>query len=66
MATIYDGAERAELSVATVSAVINHLAHSLQTRVTRKIGMLIPDTASPDSFYEQVVRGSEDVFRNLV
>jgi LacI family transcriptional regulator len=88
MATIYDVAKRAEVSIATVSAVlnrtayvspeltkrvkqaveemdytINHLAHSLQTRVTRTIGMLIPDVANPDPFYGQVVRGAEDVFR---
>jgi DNA-binding LacI/PurR family transcriptional regulator len=88
MATIYDVAKRAEVSIATVSAVlnrtayvspeltkrvkqaveemdytINHLAHSLQTRTTRTIGMLIPDAANPDPFYGQVVRGAEDVFR---
>jgi Bacterial regulatory proteins, lacI family len=83
MATIYDVAKRAEVSIATVSAVlnrtayvspeltkrvklaveemdytINHLAHSLQTRVTCTIGMLIPDVATPDPFYGQVVRGA--------
>ena len=88
MATIYDVAKHASVSIATVSAVlnrsayvspeltkrvklavdeldytINHLAHSLQTRVTRTIGMLIPDVANPDPFYGQVVRGAEDVFR---
>ena len=88
MATIYDVAKRAGVSIATVSAVlnktayvspelvkkvklavdeldytINHLAHSLQTRSTRTIGMLIPDPANPDPFYGQVVRGAEDVFR---
>jgi LacI family transcriptional regulator len=88
MPTIYDVAERAGVSIATVSAVlnrtayvspeltqrvkqavdeldytINHLAHSLQTRSTRTIGMLIPDVGDPDPFYGQVVRGAEDVFR---
>jgi DNA-binding LacI/PurR family transcriptional regulator len=88
MATIYDVAERAGVSIATVSAVlnrsayvspeltkrvkkavdeldytINHLAHSLQTRQTRTIGMLIPDVGNPDPFYGQVVRGAEDVLR---
>jgi LacI family transcriptional regulator len=88
MATIYDVAERAGVSIATVSAVlnktayvspeltkrvrsaveeldytINHLAHALQTRSTRTVGMLIPDTGAPDPFYGQVVRGAEDVFR---
>ena len=88
MATIYDVAKRAGVSIATVSAVlnktayvspelttkvqravndldytINHLAHALQTRSTRTIGMLIPDAASPDPFYGQVVRGAEDVCR---
>src|SRR5580692_10412931 len=88
MATIYDVAKRAGVSIATVSAVlnkstfvspeltkkvkvaveeldytINHLAHSLQTRSTRTVGMLIPDMGNPDPFYGQVVRGAEDVFR---
>jgi LacI family transcriptional regulator len=88
MATIYDVAKRAEVSIATVSAVlnrtsyvspkltkrvldavdaldytINHLAHSLQTRRTRTIGMLVPNVGSPDPFYGQVIRGAEDVFR---
>jgi LacI family transcriptional regulator len=88
MATIYDVARRAGVSIATVSAVINRsayvspeltvrvnqaiealdytvnqLAHSLQTRSTRTIGMLIPDVANPDPFFGQVVRGAEDVFR---
>src|SRR5258706_2545086 len=89
MATIYDVAERAGVSIATVSAVINstafvspeltkrvnqavrdldysinHVAHALQTRKTRTIGMLIPDAGAPDPFYGQVVRGDEDVLRN--
>lgn len=88
MATIYDVAKRAGVSIATVSAVlnktayvspeltqkvrlavdeldytINQLAHALQTKSTRTIGMLIPDTGAPDPFYGQVVRGAEDVFR---
>jgi DNA-binding LacI/PurR family transcriptional regulator len=88
MATMYDVAEKAGVSIATVSAVlnktayvspelakrvkqaveeldytINHLAHSLQTRSTHTIGMLIPDVASPDPFFGQVVRGAEDVLR---
>ena len=88
MATIYDVAKRAGVSIATVSAVlnrtafvspeltkrvkqavdemdytINHLAHSLQTRSTHSIGMLIPDVGNPDPFYGQVVRGAEDAFR---
>ncbi len=88
MATIYDVAKHAGVSIATVSAVINksayvspeltakvrraveeldytmnHLAHALQTRSTRTIGMLIPDAGSPDPFFGQVVRGAEDVCR---
>ena len=87
--TIYDVAERAGVSIATVSAVINRtafvspeltkrvnqavrdldysinqVAHALQTRKTRTIGMLIPDAGAPDPFYGQVVRGAEDVLRN--
>jgi LacI family transcriptional regulator len=90
MATIYDVAKRAEVSIATVSAVlnktayvspeltqrvraaveeldytINHLAHALQTRSTHTIGMLIPDTGAPDPFYGEVVRGAEDVLRQM-
>jgi LacI family transcriptional regulator len=88
MATMYDVAKRADVSIATVSAVlnktayvspeltrrvkaavdeldytINHLAHALQTRSTRTIGMLIPDVGAPDPFYGQVVRGAEDALR---
>ena len=88
MPTIYDVAKRAEVSIATVSAVlnktayvspeltkrvkqaveeldytINQIAHSLQTRFTHTIGMLIPDIGDPDPFYGQVVRGAEDVCR---
>ena len=88
MATIYDVARKAEVSTATVSAVINrtayvspeltvrvkqaikdldytpnHLARAMQTRTTRTIGMLIPDTGNPDPFYGEVVRGAEDVLR---
>lgn len=88
MATIYDVAKKAEVSIATVSAVlnrtayvspeltkrvktavqeldytINHLAHSLQKKSTRTIGMLIPGERSPDSCFDEVVRGAEDVFR---
>ena len=51
------------MAVDELDYTINHLAHSLQTRVTRTIGMLIPDVANPDPFYGQVVRGAEDVFR---
>jgi LacI family transcriptional regulator len=83
-----DVAEKAGVSIATVSAVlnktayvspelakrvndavlaldytINHLAHSLQTRSTHTIGMLIPDVATPDPFFGQVVRGAEDALR---
>jgi LacI family transcriptional regulator len=89
MATIYDVAKRAGVSIATVSAVlnrtayvspeltkrvreavaeldytINQLAHSLQTRRTRTIGMLVPDEGAPDPFFGQVVRGVEDVLRS--
>ncbi len=88
MATIYDVAKKAGVSIATVSAVINkssyvspdltervkqaiaeldytpnYLAHALQTRTTRTVGMLIPDVGAPDPFYGQVVRGAEDEFR---
>jgi LacI family transcriptional regulator len=88
MATIYDVAKRAGVSIATVSAVlnktayvspeltkrvkeavaeldytINQLAHSLQTRRTRTIGMLVPTEGAPDPFFGQVVRGVEDVLR---
>ena len=88
MSTIYDVAQKAGVSIATVSAVlnrtsfvspeltqrvkqavqeldytINHLAHSLQTRSTRTIGMLIPAEANPDPFFGEVVRGAEDIFR---
>lgn len=88
MATIYDVAKRAKVSIATVSAVlnrtayvspeltkrvkeavdemdytINQLAHSLQTRRTRTIGMLVPDAGAPDPFFGQVIRGAEDVLR---
>lgn len=88
MPTIYDVAKKAGVSIATVSAVlnhtayvspeltkrvkeavqeldytINHLAHSLQTRSTRTIGMLIPGEGTPDPFFAEVVRGAEDVFR---
>ena len=88
MPTIYDVAKKAEVSIATVSAVlnrtayvspeltkrvkaavqeldytINHLAHSLQTKSTRTIGILIPGEGSPDPFFGEVVRGAEDFFR---
>jgi len=88
MPTIYDVAKKAEVSIATVSAVlnrtayvspeltrrvkaavqeldytINHLAHSLQTKSTRTIGILIPGEVSPDPFFGEVVRGAEDYFR---
>jgi LacI family transcriptional regulator len=88
MPTIYDVAKKAEVSIATVSAVlnrtayvspelskrvkaavqeldytINHLAHSLQTKSTRTIGILIPGESTPDPFFGEVVRGAEDVFR---
>jgi LacI family transcriptional regulator len=89
MATIYDVAKKAEVSIATVSAVlnrtayvspeltkrvkaavqeldytINHLAHSLQKKSTRTIGMLIPGENSLDEGFGEIVRGAEDVLRD--
>ena len=55
--------KRVKEAVEELDYTINHLAHSLQTRTTRTIGMLIPDAGNPDPFYGQVVRGAEDVFR---
>lgn len=55
--------KRVKEAVAEMDYTINHLAHSLQTRTTRTIGMLIPDAGNPDPFYGQVVRGAEDVLR---
>jgi LacI family transcriptional regulator len=55
--------KRVKQAVNEMDYTINHLAHSLQTRTTRTIGMLIPDVANPDPFFGQVVRGAEDVFR---
>jgi LacI family transcriptional regulator len=55
--------KRVKQAVDEMDYTINHLAHSLQTRTTRTIGMLIPDVANPDPFFGQVVRGAEDVFR---
>jgi LacI family transcriptional regulator len=55
--------KRVKQAVEEMDYTINHLAHSLQTRTTRTIGMLIPDVANPDPFFGQVVRGAEDVFR---
>lgn len=55
--------QRVKLAVDELDYTINHLAHSLQTRSTRTVGILIPDAGNPDPFYGQVVRGAEDVFR---
>ncbi len=55
--------KRVKLAVDELDYTINHLAHSLQTRKTRTVGMLIPDMGNPDPFYGQVVRGAEDVLR---
>jgi LacI family transcriptional regulator len=56
-------AKRVNEAVAELDYTINHVAHSLQTRSTRTIGMLIPDVANPDPFFGQVVRGAEDALR---
>lgn len=55
--------KRVKQAVEELDYTINHLAHALQTRSTRTIGMLIPDVGAPDPFYGQVVRGAEDVLR---
>ena len=54
---------RVKDAVQQLDYTINHLAHSLQTRKTRTVGMLIPEVANPDPFYAQVTRGVEDVLR---
>jgi LacI family transcriptional regulator len=55
--------KRVKQAVQELDYTINHLAHSLQKRATRTIGMLIPDIANPDPFFGQVVRGAEDTLR---
>lgn len=55
--------KRVQAAVEELDYTMNHLAHALQTRTTRSVGMLIPDPGNPDPFYGQVVRGAEDVFR---
>ncbi len=50
-------------AVRELDYTINDLARSLQTRKTRTLGMLIPDIANP--FYAKVVRGVEDVLKNV-
>jgi DNA-binding LacI/PurR family transcriptional regulator len=54
---------RVKQAVQELDYTINHLAHSLQKRSTRSVGMLIPDVANPDPFFSQVVRGAEDALR---
>jgi len=54
---------RVNEAVRELDYTINHLAHSLQTKSTRTIGMLIPGEGTPDPFFGEVVRGAEDVFR---
>jgi len=54
---------RVKDAVQQLDYTINHLAHSLQTRKTRTVGMLIPEVANPDPFFAQVTRGVEDVLR---
>ena len=55
--------KRVKAAVEELDYTINHLAHSLQTRKTRTVGMLIPEVGNPDPFYGQVIRGAEDVLR---
>lgn len=55
--------KRVRDAVRELDYTINHLARSLQTRKTRTLGMLIPDIANP--FYAKVVRGTEDVLKEL-
>jgi LacI family transcriptional regulator len=54
---------RVKVAVDELDFTINHLAHALQTRSTRTIGMLIPSVGAPDPFIGQVVRGAEDILR---
>jgi len=55
--------ERVKQAVDELDYTMNHLAHALQTRSTRTIGILIPGEVNPDPFFGEVVRGAEDVFR---
>src|SRR5689334_19619194 len=55
--------QRVKVAIKELDYTLNHLAHAMQTRTTRTIGMLIPDMGNPDPFYGEVVRGAEDVLR---
>jgi len=50
--------ERVQNAVRKLDYTPNAVARSLQTRITKTLGMLIPDIANP--FYARVVRGVED------
>jgi hypothetical protein len=54
---------RVKQAVDELDYTMNHLAHALQTKSTRTIGILMPGEVNPDPFFGEVVRGAEDVFR---